>query len=137
MARRTRRGLNRRRKQIRRRKQKEVLWELLNWLMMTTSLFAEIQLHGNIKWKPEEVAIEALIWSWMESKNVTDAFDETLEICEDLGLKSIAKTYASFMNALTGYRAMFTDVLRGQFQWLAEQAGGRFFPNRRLGADWI
>ncbi len=69
----------------------------------------------------------------MEAKNVTDAFDETLEICGDLGLKNITKTYASFMNALTRYNAMFSENLRKQFQSLAEQAGGRFF---RTG-NWV
>jgi len=116
-------------KKVAQQKHKEFFWEILRWLIMTSQLFSEIELHGNIKWKAEEVAIQALIWSWLEAKNVTDAFDETLEICNDLGLKNIAKTYASFMNALTRYDSMFSENLREQFHSLAEQAGGRFFRN--------
>ena len=116
-----------RKQRVARQKQKESLWELLKCLAITRQLFSKVDLHGNVKWNPEEVAIQALIWSWMETKNVTDAFEETLEICEDLGLKKIAKTYGAFMNALVRYKDMFTDALRGQFQLLAKQAGGRFF----------
>jgi hypothetical protein len=41
-------------------------------------LFAKDEFHGNIKWNPDQLSAEALIWSWQETKNVTDAFDETL-----------------------------------------------------------
>ena len=36
------------------------------------------------------LAAQALIWSWQETKNVTDAFDQTLEICRRHGLKNTA-----------------------------------------------
>ena len=137
------RGARKRPKQSKRRKQQtaklsqqknlEIFWELICWLVLTQRLFQEMELHGNVKWKAEEVAVQALIWSWLETKNVTDAFDECLEICEELGLKNIAKTYASFMNAVTRYREMFTNTLRDQFQSLAARSGGRFFRSD----DWV
>ena len=71
--------------------------------------------------------MQALIWSWLETKNVTDAFEECLEICQELGLEDITKTYGSFMNAITRYREMFATTLDDQFQSLAQEAGGRFF----------
>lgn len=108
-------------------KNKEIIWQLMCWLIITRRLFQKIELHGNIKWKAEEVAVQALIWSWLEARNVTDAFDESVEICADLGMKHMAKTYNSFMNALTGHREMFSEVMRDQFQSLASKEGGRFF----------
>jgi hypothetical protein len=114
-------------------KNKDVIWQLMCWLIITERLFQEIELHGNIKWKAEEVAVQALIWSWLEAKNVTDAFDESVEICAGLGMKDMAKTYNSFMNALTRYREMFSEVMRDQFQCLAPKACGRFFRND----DWV
>lgn len=110
-----------------REKNSKALLNLFCWLIVSRRLFSKVKFHGNIKWKADEVAIQALIWSWLEARNVTGAFDETLEICSDLGLKDIALTYASFMNALIRYREVFSDVLRGQFQMLAEQAGGSIF----------
>jgi hypothetical protein len=126
-------SLKKRRAKHAREKNKKVLVQFVNWLVVARQLFAKVALHGNIKWKPEEIAVQALIWSWMETNNVTDAFDETLEICADLGLKNAAKTYATFMNALTRYQAMFSDTLREHFQSRAEQAGGRFFHSD----DWV
>ena len=101
--------------------------ELLDWFVPQGQLFAEDEFHGNVKWKPEQLAAEALIWSWQEAKNVTDAFDQTLEICEDLGLKNTAMTYPSFMNALDRHTDTFRSRLRERFQTLAEEVGGRRF----------
>ena len=81
------------------------LKDLLNWYAPQGGLFAKGEFHGNIKWIPEQLAVEALVWSWQEATNVTDAFDQTLEICGDLGLKDTAKTYTGFMNALESYHA--------------------------------
>jgi len=109
------------------RKNMDLVWELLHWLILAQRLFQTIELHGNVKWKAEEVAVQALIWSLLETKNVTNAFEECLEICQELGLENIAKTYGSFMNVITRYREMFATTLGGQFQSLAKEAGGRFF----------
>jgi hypothetical protein len=81
--------------------------------------------HGNIKWNPEQLVAQALIWSWQETKNVTDAFDHALEVCDELGMDKTAKSYTSMMNALDRYREVFARRLRQRFQSLAEEAGGR------------
>ena len=86
--------------------------ELLDWFVPQGELFAKDEFHGNVKWNPEQVAAEALIWSWQEAKNVTDAFEQTVEICEDLGLKNTAMTYPTLMNALDRYRDTFGSRLR-------------------------
>jgi hypothetical protein len=110
-----------------RRKNKTVLKELIDWYIPQGELFVETEFHGNIKWNPQQLVSEALIWSWQETKNVTDAFDQTLEICEDLGWKNIAKSYTSMMNALNRYHQVFGNRLRARFQALAQEAGGRFW----------
>ena len=57
-------------------------------------------------------------------KNVADAFDQTLKICADLGLKNTAMTFPSLMNALERYGDTFRSRLREQFQTLAERVDG-------------
>ena len=104
---------------------KTALKELLNWYAPQGGLFAKAEFHGNSKWVPEQLAVEALIWSWQESKNVTDAFDQTLEICGDLGLKDTAKTYTAFINALDRYHDVLGSRLRERYQALAEKIGGQ------------
>ena len=86
--------------------------EVLDWFASENELFAKEDFHGNTKWNAEQLTAQALIWSWQESKNVTDAFDQTLEICNDLGYKNIAMTYPSFMNALNRYDDVFQPRLR-------------------------
>jgi hypothetical protein len=101
--------------------------DLIGFVLPDGTLFSKDEFHGNIKWSPEQLAAQALIWSWQDSKNVTDAFSITLEVCEQIGLKQGAKTYTGFMNALDGYRVLIGERLRIRHQALAEEVGGRFF----------
>lgn len=117
----------RRLRELARRKNKLLLLELIKWFVLERELFSEAEFHGNIKWKADQLAAQAVIWSWQETKNVTDAFNQTLEICEELGLKYTAMTYASFMNALHRYDDVFVARLREQYQTLAEEVGGKYF----------
>ena len=104
--------------------------ELIRLFIPPGELFHKSEFHGNVKWVAEEVMAQTLIWSWQEAKNVTDAFDQTREICDDLKLSRTIMTYTAFMNALTRYRQLFHDRLRDQFQTLAEEVGGERFSTR-------
>lgn len=104
--------------------------ELIGWFTPLGELFHKSEFHGNVKWVAEEVMAQTLIWSWQEAKNVTDAFDQTREICDNLKLSRTIVTYTAFMNALTRYRELFYDRLRDQFQMLAEDVGGERFSTR-------
>lgn len=117
-------------KENRAAKNDKLFRELINWFIPPGALFHESEFHGNVKWNAEEVMAQTLIWSWQEAKNVTDAFDQTREICDDLKLSRTIMTYTAFMNALTRYRELFNDRLRDQFQTLAEDVGGERFSTR-------
>lgn len=132
-SRKSRQRRNERLREVARRKNKTLLLELIKWLVIERELFSEGDFHGNTKWKPSQLAAQALIWSWQEAKNVTDAFDESLEICGDLGLKNTAMSYTSFMNALDRYDDVFVSRLREQHQTLVEEVGGRYFRTD----DWV
>ena len=73
-----------RRREIERRKNKTILGALLSWLIPKEALFAEDRFHGNIKWVPEQLAQQALIWAWQDTTNVTDAFTMMFEVCKHL-----------------------------------------------------
>ena len=122
----------RKRKSKLKKKQNRTLYrDLLEFVLPEGQLFAEGEFHGNTKWIPEKLAIQALIWSWQDSKNVTDAFEKTLEVCERLGIIEIAKTYTAFMNALNRHRAIMCDRLRIRHQELAKQIGEKFFRTNK------
>ena len=42
---------------------KAALKELLNWFAPRGGLFAKAEFQDNTKWLPEQLAVEALIWS--------------------------------------------------------------------------
>ena len=109
------------------------LRSLVEWLIPTSGLFHKREFHGNIKWNPESLAIQAMIWSWQESRFVTDAFSAALEVCEDLELAHVAKTYTAFQNALSRHADLFASVLRRRLQGLMEQVAGRHW---RIG-KWV
>ena len=100
---------------------------LIEWFIPPGQLFQDSEFHGNVKWNADEVIAQALIWSWQAAKNVTDAFDHTREICDDLNLSRTIVTYTALMNALTRHREMFHNRMRDQFQRLAEDVGGERF----------
>jgi hypothetical protein len=124
---RSNRSPQRRQREIQQRKNQSLFRALLDGLIPEDGLFAKDRFHGNIKWRPEQLAQQALMWAWQETKKVTDAFEQTLEMCGDLSLTKAAKTYTAFINALDRYRPTFSLRLREHFQFLAEEIGGPFW----------
>ena len=118
---------NERRAESTRRKNSKLFLELSNWFVPEGELFPKDVFHGNVKWKPEQLAMQALIWSWQETKYVTDAFDHTREVCDELGLRKVANSYTSLINAIDRYREVFSVTLRKRYQRLAQEVGGRHF----------
>ena len=116
-----------------RQKNHTVLKAFFTWLLPEDGLFAEDRFHGNIKWEPGQLTQQALIWAWQDTRNVTDAFDQAVEVCEELGVKRIAKTYTAFMNALGRYQGIVAQRLRRRFQEVAEEVAGRFWRDK----DWV
>jgi hypothetical protein len=90
-------------------------------------LFAKEQFHGNATWEGEQLVTQALLCALQESKNVTDSFAQTLETCQSLGLKRIARTYTGMMNVLINNQEVLQIGIRARLHFLAEQWGGRFF----------
>jgi Transposase DDE domain len=121
-----RRTSKQRRKQAR-WQNKSNLAELLRWVLPEGQVFSKEEFHGNTRWSPEQLAAQALVWSWQETKNVTDAFVHAREVCEELGWEKTALTYTAFMNALDHYNDIWMGCLRRRYQSLAEEIGGRFF----------
>ena len=54
---------------------KAALKELLSWYVPRGGLIARAEFHGNTMRLPEQLAIEALIWSWQES---SEAMPQTI-----------------------------------------------------------
>lgn len=120
-------AIQKRAKKVKQVERRKLFGDLVNFALPEGALFSKAQFHGNTKWVPEQLAAQALIWSWQDTKNVADAFEKTLEICDQIGLDKIARTYTSFMNALGRYRQVLFEGLRIRRQELAEELSGRHF----------
>ena len=121
----------RRRRDVQRRKNKALFNEALDWIIPKGVLFTKDRFHGNTKWTPEQLAQQAVIWAWQDTKCVTDAFATAAEICGDLKIDNAANTYTAFIDALDRYRETFSLRLRRQFQDLAEGVAGRFWRDNQ------
>lgn len=132
-ARQSKQRQRRRRRECGSLKNLTALMELVKWCVLVRELFTEDAFHGNIKWRPEELATQAIIWSWQETKNVTDAFSQSVETCRELGMTNMAHNYPSFMNGLHRYADIFTLRLRQHYQTLAEEVSGSYFHT----GDWV
>lgn len=106
---------------------KTELKALFKWLLPMASLFAMGRFHGNIRWKPEQLVIQAIVWAFQESRSITEAFDRSVEDCLAMGWSDIAQTYPAFMNALGRYRQELLPVMLKRLQELGETVGGRFW----------
>lgn len=100
--------------------------ELIQFVLPDGALFSKREFHGNIEWVPEQLTAQALIWSWQDSRYVTEAFDKTLEVCQRIQLTKGATNYTTFMNAVSRYRGVIGERLRLRHQKLAIEIGGRF-----------
>jgi len=106
---------------------KTQLVELLRWFLPEGALFSQDEFHGNTRWNPDQLAAQALIWSWQETKHVTDAFAHAQEVCKELRWRETAQSYTSLMNALERYDHVWMRRTRSRCQALAQEVGGRFF----------
>lgn len=122
-------SIRRRHRSSQRQQNASALKGLVEWLIPTGGLFPMIKLHGNTKWKPENLAIQAVVWAWQETRYVTDAFSAAVGVCNDLKLEHVAKTYTAFLNALGRYADMFRPALRRLLQASMEDVAGRFWRN--------
>lgn len=106
---------------------KTELKALFEWLLPMASLFAMGRFHGNIRWKPEQLVVQAIVWAFQETRNITEAFNRSVEDCRGMGWSDIAQTYPAFMNALGRYRQELLPVMQKRLQELGQAVGGRFW----------
>lgn len=109
------------------RSNKQIFNRALNQFFDSDDIFSQYQFHGNIKWTAIGMAKMALLFSWSEKPNVTDAFVETLRRSKQLSLNAVHTTYQGFMGALTNYAHIFVPLMILRLQSQMKNNGGRFW----------
>jgi len=97
---------------------------LQQWLLPNHASFSTLPLHGNASWVPVNLIWLALCWSWSESRNVTDAFEQAVYQCRQLGRAALS-TYQGFMNALATWTDPLITALWPVLQQRMRESGGR------------
>jgi hypothetical protein len=100
------------------------------WFIGKGEIFTNCKFHGNVAWKPAQLAAQAICWAWQETRNVTDAFNHALDICAELGLDRVAHNYPAFMQALTRYQACIGACLNRRLKVLMEEVAGPIWRNK-------
>jgi len=111
----------------------ESLLALLKWFLPDGGIFAHLKFHGNTSWSPLALVSLALCWAWSESRNVTDAFAQAVEFCQDTSGSSALSTYQGFMAAIVRWTSPFMNLLWMRLHDKMEEIGGKFW---RIG-DWV
>ncbi len=75
----------------------------LNWIVID-GIFADVRLHGNVKWKPLALVCLAIIWVWSSQPGLVEAAKEAIA--------TVAKLFGSDFVAITSYQALTTALVR-------------------------
>ena len=133
---RSRKSAKRTQRQVRFRKtiaHKQSLKSLGKWLFRGKDILGNCQRHGNAKWQANHLIWLALIWSWTESENVTDAFDQAADSCRATFGSVPLTTYQGFMGALTKWTPTLVPALQGLLQNRMKEIGGDSWRKD----DWV
>ena len=124
---------NHRRKPLPASTNRDSLLGLRDWFLPDSSIFAALRPHGNTVWLPVSLVWMSLIWSWSESRNLTDAFTEAARQFRSLQPEAMVTTYQGFMYALGRWTPLLMPILLGVLHQRMEQVGSRFW---RIG-PWV
>jgi hypothetical protein len=100
--------------------------KLCQWFLPTTLLTGRPR-HGNCTWTPQQLAIQALCWTWSNARALTEAFDEAAHCCRTLLGAAALSTYQGFMAALTQWSAPLKGAMIAVFRQHAQIIGGRLW----------
>jgi hypothetical protein len=96
----------------------------LDWIVID-GIFADIRLHGNVKWKPLALVCLAIFWVWSPQPGLVEAAKDAIATVAKLfGSDAVAVTsYQALTAALVRYTPQLLPVLWARLQSLMRQSG--------------
>jgi hypothetical protein len=113
-------------------KQADVLQRTLEWFSKGCDL-SNLAVHGNVGWDAMELVVLAVLWAWSDRSTLTKAFQDAMELANEMFCGAAVTTYQGFTGALRSYTGQLLPRLWSQLHLRMEQAAG---PNWRIG-KWI
>jgi hypothetical protein len=99
--------------------------ELCRWFLPSASIFSALRIHGNTKWKPMGLVWLAIVWSWSDSRALTDALVEAVYSCDCLFGVAALRTYQGFMGALVTWTPHLMPILQRVVRERMESLGSK------------
>jgi Transposase DDE domain len=96
----------------------------LNWIV-SSDIFTQVRLHGNIKWKPVALVRLAIVWVWSSQPGLVEAATDAIATVAKLfGSDAVAVTsYQALTAALVRYTPQLLPALWTRVQSLMQQSG--------------
>jgi hypothetical protein len=98
----------------------------LNWFFKDLS-FDDCSFHGNTSWRPTDLIILTLLWSWSSQKNLTDAFDDAVVQSRQLLGRVAVTTYQGLLKALTTWTPKLIALMKVKTHECLQAFGNRDF----------
>jgi hypothetical protein len=100
----------------------ELLRKALAWAI-NDRMFADIQLHGNIKWSPRQIVILAVLWVWSDKRTLVRAFDHARGLSLAIFGEVAVTTYQGLTGALKKWSVKLLPATQQRLQQLMEHVG--------------
>ena len=110
----------------------DLLRKALTWVL-NDSMFADVQLHGNIKWTPKQLVILAVLWVWSGRNTLSRAFVHARRLSLAMFGSVALTTYQGLTGALKKWSVRLLPRTQQRMQELMEEVGGEHW---RLGL-WV
>jgi hypothetical protein len=112
--------------------QSELLRRALDWIV-DVNTFANLHLHGNVKWMPHNLVVLAVLAAWCEADRMSDAFVSAANLSRSFFGVVAVRTFQGMMRALVTYSPQLIPVVWQRIQFLAEQVASEHY---RIG-KWV
>jgi len=110
----------------------ELLRKALEWAI-NDRMFADIHLHGNIKWSPRQLVILAVLWVWSDKRTLVRAFVHARRLSLAMFGHVAVTTYQGLTGALKTWSVRLLPATQKRLQTLMEKVGEKHW---RIGL-WV
>lgn len=112
--------------------QKDLLRRAINWVL-NEKMFANLQTHGNTKWKPKYLVVLAVLTAWSDGQRMTDAFDKAKKLSQNMFAQIAIETFQGMTRALVTYTTQLLPLVWLRLHELMHEVGGEYY---RIG-KWL
>ena len=92
----------------------------LNWII-NDKMFADVKLHGNIKWTVVALVRLAVFWMWRPESSLVDAAKDGIGCVKRIYGARCVKSYQTLVNGLKRYSSQLFPILRSRLQSLMQR----------------